>query len=380
MKKGISIIIAMILIVMMTIVAASAAYYWLTELQVEMQGGTESYRSDLTEQITGRLHIIDFQYNANNNYARVTMTNIGSRNVEGIGSSEDYLIIYTGTSSCYIGFNSSTCDKCPFDLDVNEVIEFTIDVVGTDCANLVKGTEYDANFILKDGQAETSFIPPPIDNYNIWVQKNPSNKPSNRKKHAMATIYGTDKIMLHGGSLGAALYSNETWIYDLSDEKWVRMAAGSPSSSPSAREDHAMAAIDGTDKVVLHGGFDNSGNCDDSGSTYCNGTWVYDYSDDDWTRMSPAIKPGIVKDHIMATIYGTDKVVLFGGDNTSSPLFSDTWIYELGNNSWTQMSPTSKPSNRTEHAMATVDENYKIILFGGDIGLLMNNDTWIYFS
>ncbi len=192
-----------------------------------------------------------------------------------------------------------------------------------------------------------------------WSQKSPSSYPSARGDHAAAAVYGTRKIILFGGNDGS--YDDETWVYDLNDHTWTdKTPSPRPSSYPSARIMHAMASIYGDDKVLLFGGWD---------SYYDDETWVYDLSDDKWTQKQTA--PFDRRLHAMASIYGDDKVLVFGGYRSGAK--SDTWVYDLSDDSWTQKS--SGPSARYEHAMASVYNDDKIVLFGGTSG---SDETWVY--
>jgi hypothetical protein len=187
---------------------------------------------------------------------------------------------------------------------------------------------------------------------NNWILKNPVTKPSARYEHAMAYI-GDDKVLLYGGN-GAGV---ETWIYDLSDNTWTLK---NPATNPSARNLHAMAWL-GDDKVLLFGG---------AGSV---GTWVYDLSENTWTPKSPAIEPSGRYTHAMSSI-GGDQVVLFGGQSFND----ETWVYDLSDNNWTLKNPASKPIARAYHGMASLGGD-KVLLFGGvgqSIPLL--GDTWVY--
>lgn len=197
---------------------------------------------------------------------------------------------------------------------------------------------------------------------NSWTQKIQSIKPSVRFGHAMAYI-GDDKVILFGGILDdfVTIYG-DTWIYDLSDNTWTQKF---PSASPSARFQHAMSLV-GSDEVLLFAGQNTSGNLGD--------TWVYDLSADTWTLKSPATNPDPVSGHAMANI-GGDKIVLFGGGNFDS----DTWVYDLSENNWTMKNPSTKPTGIQEHEMASIGGD-KVLLFGGmeNMSGWILADTWIY--
>jgi N-acetylneuraminic acid mutarotase len=196
-----------------------------------------------------------------------------------------------------------------------------------------------------------------------WTRKTTTG-PSARSSHAMANVSGTDQIVLFGGTALGSLIG-ETWVYDLSDDTWTQKF---PAVSPSPRNGHGMAAVSGTDQIVLFGGqavgFDRVAD-----------TWVYDLSDNTWTQMFPAGPPSARTDHAMANVRGTDQIVLFGGFDGARE--GDTWIYDLSENTWTQMSPTVSPSPRSGHRMANLRAANQIVLFGGFDGAFQD-DTWVY--
>ena len=190
---------------------------------------------------------------------------------------------------------------------------------------------------------------------NEWSQKSPSSSPSARYLHSMASIYGTKKVLLFGGYDGS--YNDETWVYDLSANTWNNK--NPQGSKPSARYQHAMASIYGDDKVLLFGGYDGS---------YDDETWVYDLSENSWSLK--AYGPYMRQQHAMSPIYGDDKVLLFGGYRSGTR--SDTWVYDLSENSWSQK--VNGPG-RYDHAMASVFNDDKVVLFGGRYNY---DETWVF--
>jgi hypothetical protein len=199
-----------------------------------------------------------------------------------------------------------------------------------------------------------------------WIKKYPklSPRPSTRYDHEMASISTDEKVLLFGGWSGSR-YLNDTWIYDMDITEWYKMM---PPNRPRARNHLAMASINGTDKVLLFGG--------KNGTQSFNDTWIYDLSEDNWTNMKPIIHPNATDRHAMSTIYGTDKVLLFGGSSYST----ETWVYDLSENNWTIKYPVMQfyPSGRHSHDMAMVSGTDEIILFGGKKGSTLLRDVWIY--
>ncbi len=201
-----------------------------------------------------------------------------------------------------------------------------------------------------------------------WSFKSTTKKPRDRYGHGMASIWGTDKVLLFGGKFGNYNYLNDTWIYDYSDNNWTEVIIG---NNPIGRYCHAMVSIHGDDKVILFGGHYWEGN-----NRWCNDTWVFDFSNNNWTEMNPLNKPSGRHGHAMASAYSDDTVVLFGGFNGG--YLNDTWVYNLSKNNWTQKTPTNKPVRRYCHAMAPIYGDDKILLFGGDNTNGYRGDTWIY--
>jgi hypothetical protein len=161
-------------------------------------------------------------------------------------------------------------------------------------------------------------------------------------------------------------YLNDTWIFDLSLNSWTQQ---NTTNSPTHRQHHAMTPIAGTNKVLLFGGYD--------GVTYFNDTWIYDLGENTWTNITMAIKPSARANHAMATIDCTDNVVLSGGYNGDN-YFDDTWIFDLSSKTWSEIQFSSHPQARAGHTMATVYNTRNVILHGGGNGTNTYSDTWIY--
>ncbi|NUN08927.1 MAG: T9SS type A sorting domain-containing protein [Ignavibacteriaceae bacterium] len=143
----------------------------------------------------------------------------------------------------------------------------------------------------------------------------------------------------------------------------------SPSSPPSARDRHAMAYI-GDDKILLFGGYTGSKNGE---------TWIYDLSANTWEQKSPSTSPGAREYHAMAYL-GGDQVLLFGGDIEGQSHTSTTFIYDLSENTWTELSPANVPEGRRWHEMSYIADG-KVILSGGQRSTSTYiSDVWLFES
>jgi len=200
---------------------------------------------------------------------------------------------------------------------------------------------------------------------DTWTQKNPATKPP-ALLHSQMTYDSTkNKVVLFGGSDGTNR-RDETWVYDVKADTWTKM---NPSTKPSGRSSHSMAYDSKNNVVVLFGGYDGSNNEKDD-------TWTYDVASDTWTQKSPSTKPSVRRKHVIVYDSSSNKIVLFGGDVNNNRK-DDTWVYDVASDTWTQKSPSTKPSARSKHAMAYDSANNKVVLFGVFDGSF-DDETWVY--
>jgi hypothetical protein len=223
--------------------------------------------------------------------------------------------------------------------------------------------------LLFGGYNKTDFIFNDTWIYDVgidkWEKLTLSIKPKARYDHAMSPIYGTNKVLLYGGRGEGGNKFVDTWIFDLDEKKWFEKIS---QSEPGPRVNHGLAFIHETDKVFLFGA--RQSNKD---------VWIYDYTENIWTKRNPAIYPDGRIEPVLTSIYGTDKVILFGGWNSADDYLKDTWIYDYSENSWIERSSPNSPNERYEHAIASFYGIDKVIIFGGAGELLsVGNQTYIY--
>jgi hypothetical protein len=193
--------------------------------------------------------------------------------------------------------------------------------------------------------------------------------PSARSNSAMTGIFGTDKAILFGGiESGSSKYLNDTWIYDYSDDSWTKLSL---SNNPGISSYTAITSIWGTQKVLMFGGYNYS--VWDSSDT-----WLFDLQTGSWTEISTINPPEGRNGHAMSFIWGTDKVLLYGGICNSQGTF--TWIFDLSENKWTSAQAAHNIRLRTGHALQPIYNSQSVLLFGGKSisAPLVYYDTWIY--
>lgn len=233
-----------------------------------------------------------------------------------------------------------------------------------------------------------------------WVRLLTETEPGGRGEHIMVYDSNRDQIVMFGGAArvdsdGADL-RNDTWIFR--DENWLQLDTP---EAPEARR-LAGAAFDPVrDRVVLFGGFSNTGPFRDtwefdgttwrqisaSGPEITSPTLVYDpphnevlmlgvdltgtavmhrLVDGAWERLNPtAIPPCVVQG---ALVYHplSGRVIQYGGLCATGFPASTTFVWDKDGNTWGSV-PASPSAGAVFGAASAYDPNRsEILLFGGD--------------
>lgn len=188
-----------------------------------------------------------------------------------------------------------------------------------------------------------------------WTEFNNANNPGNRSGHAMAFDMTRGNVVLWGGTeVTTGQKKRDMWQWNGS--AWTQISAG---NGPAARDGHAMATDSIRNKVILFGGVDTSVRGD---------TWQWDGQA--WTQVS-STGPSARNLHAMCFDSDRGVMVLFGGSGQNS----DTW--EWNGTTWTRVA-TVGPAPRSMHQMVYDRFRRKTVLFGGALnaGGVANNETW----
>ena len=223
-----------------------------------------------------------------------------------------------------------------------------------------KGTQYSDTWAF-DPTAKT------------WTDKKPAGTvPSARSSFSMVFNDSDQKIYLFGGcSKASGADLNDLWSYDSAANTWTKIEP--TGDLPGARGGCAMAYDQFENKLVLFGGVDSKT------STYFNETWIFDFATTAWTKVTPAAEsPSLRAGARMAYDRVSGNMVLFGGwDGTS--YYNETWTYNVGTMTWTNMNLADGPSARDSCSLIYSAISNKFILFGGFVGGAdAAQDTWSY--
>jgi hypothetical protein len=140
-----------------------------------------------------------------------------------------------------------------------------------------------------------------------------------------------------------------------------------------------MAYDSKTDQVLLFGGAIGDPCFEDCPPLFSE-TWIYDVATNTWTQIKPPSDPGPRANAAMAYDVESDRFILFAGytsvDNYA-PL--DTWSFDMNTKTWTQMKAPG-PAYHFGHKLVYDSKADRMILWGGwnmkdNVG---TNDTWAY--
>jgi len=143
-------------------------------------------------------------------------------------------------------------------------------------------------------------------------------------------------------------------------------------SVPDERQDHVIAYLSDTQKIVMFGGSVSFG----TNSKVISDTWEFDGAA--WSQINQAPTPPAMFRPAMAYDHTRNVAVLFGSPVGGST--TETWEYKAGQ--WSQRTFSISPPVRSYHAMTFDSLRNVMVVFGGrnkaDGGGSSIYDTWEY--
>ena len=190
---------------------------------------------------------------------------------------------------------------------------------------------------------------------NSWTQVFPANQPSARFDAEMVYDRVRSRIVLFGGfDSGAGTPSDETWAWDGTD--WTQLT---PTQSPSARSNHAMAYDSFNDLIVLYGGGSGAAQSE---------TWTFDGNN--WQLASPVQSPPPALFHQMAFDESRRRTVMV------SPQAPRGTVYEFDGSNWTTIQAPSGPNTSGGGGMAYDATRGLCVLVAASVAWEWNGSTW----
>lgn len=193
------------------------------------------------------------------------------------------------------------------------------------------------------------------------------SEPLARAGHTLTARTLTGDLYLFGGLGSDLVLKNDLWKWDGS--VWTQLTpTGGP---PDARISHAAYYDVENDRIYIHGG-------QSVGPVSRDDIWSYDVFANTWTDVTPGTKPSARHSHTFAEEqFGPGDAILFGG-NDAGGLDAETWRWDPTLDLFTLLAPATSPTARSNHAMAVFPSS-KVVLFGGVtnlIGPVISAQTW----
>ena len=197
----------------------------------------------------------------------------------------------------------------------------------------------------------------------------------------MAYDSESDQVILFGGETNPHSGAiGGTWAYDLGEHKWREM---SPDRNPAPGAGGDSFAYDiQSDRVIMFVGSYFYGANQNPPGKAAGETWAFDFNNDTWADMQPAVSPFGIVGARMAYDEESDRMILFGGaDADSFEPVDATWAYDFDSNSWEKLDPPVAPPPMNFHSMAYDSRSDRVILLGTALAEGMwaydfNSDTW----
>lgn len=194
-----------------------------------------------------------------------------------------------------------------------------------------------------------------------WTQLQPAVRPAHREGHCMAFDAARNVTLLFGGwNYQSVAWHTDTWTWN--GTEWTLLQ---PGVAPQARAYAGMAYDAARQRIVMFGGLNSSN------ETLAD-TWEWNGAA--WLQLAPLHAPVARAFFAMAYDAARANTVLFGG--YVGPLgLADTWTWN--GTDWTQLAPAHSPSARMGAKMVDASARARCVLFGGHAGTWQAfDDTW----
>lgn len=223
-------------------------------------------------------------------------------------------------------------------------------------------------------------------NEGEWEEIKSVNNPP-LTEYVMMSEISNNQVFYLAGKNDVDYYEGpfkECWIFNSQDNSWKKI---NTNNFPANRNTSIAYLSD--DKILLFGGYQSyfiGGKYPTMNYTLFDDTWIYDLSENSWINISPLVHPPKLL-YFSTCKISENKVILFGGMTDPSgtkKLINETWLFDLDQVNWTKLELAVKPQGRIYHSMCNFGEG-KVILYGGlntfgEFGLEDDyfDDTWLF--
>lgn len=190
-------------------------------------------------------------------------------------------------------------------------------------------------------------------------------------RYAFTSVWTGTEFIIWGGSAGTntTLCSNTGKKYNPSTGVWTDMTT---TGAPTGRCRHTAVWDDVNDVMIIWGGYTKDA---DTGGSNLGDGYKYDPALDTWTAITNTNAPAMRHSHA-AAIDGNARMLIYGGQNASSPAYSDGAIYNSSTDTWSAISATNEPTARSGSLMVWTGTDF--FVWGGYSGGSVANGGALY--
>lgn len=204
---------------------------------------------------------------------------------------------------------------------------------------------------------------------DTWSNLTPASGPAPAPRLTPASIYdAVEHRMITWSGQGPGIFFNDVWAFDFDTNAWSLF---SPTGGPPNIRYGVGATFDPAARdLVTFAGFTNLGRFHDVWRFHGDGAST-------WTDVSP-IAVGPEERCLHSACYDALKhrMIIYAGQHTG-PL-DDIWAFDFDTNSWTNLTPVTKPAGRYFTALVYDAANNRVTVFGGQGLSTSNNDVWAF--
>jgi len=208
-----------------------------------------------------------------------------------------------------------------------------------------------------------------------WTSVKPSTNvvPAPRARVGMDALSNGTQAILFGGREGFRFlgdrYYNDIHVFDASRMEWIEVK-NRGFTNPPPRSGHSAHIVNDR-QLMIFGGLEDS-------KQYYNDTWLFDLPSETWVRppYASVSKPCAREDQ--ASCRFNNNVVIYGGQSDKGTFLNDVHIFDSTSLQWRSPINTggASPGCRAGSSMAVVNDT-SLLLFGGDMGFSYKNDSHI---